>query len=244
MIDARLSYNNPDNKLVLEVRSTLLSIHDESCEQVWEVVKQADIKQGTFGLFVNKKITGQSNMTNAVKIIGPARNPRFLFLKFQTSASECYEGTLFLRVNGGEMEYASRLHEKLKEITGIGWFDPKFPEFKKVAPPLVPTEMPIARVETALFAATTHIVRTPSGGHRNLGKPSKTRIVPKALAPIATATARYARLMKIRSDIAIFEKKKSITEAKIAELKKKSERKHLLEAEAIVIAAGLQLAKS
>jgi len=136
------------------------------------------------------------------------------------------------------------LKEKLKVITGDGWFDPKFPEVKKILPPLARTEIPIARVETALFVAATSVVSTPKGGCRNLGKASGTRIVPKALVPITMATARYIRLMKIRSDITVQEEKKSKIEAKIAELKKKAERKYLLEAEVIVKAAGAQLARS
>ena len=238
MLEQKLSYTNADKTVVFGVRSKLMVFNDKACEQVWKVVERTDIKQGTFGLFVNRKIIGQSNITDAVKIVGPAPNsPHHLYLKFQTAPGECYEGSLSLRFNGGEMEYASRLRDMLKKVTGDGWFNLKSPEVKRIVPPLVPTVAPITRFDTALFTAATAVVmrrgasKSPSSSGKNV------------LVPITTAAARYKRLMNIRADIADLEAKKSNIEQRIAALNKKATKKILLDAEIAVRAAGVNLAK-
>jgi len=151
MIGTKTFFESKDKGVNLEVRTRLLTIDEIACEQVWKVVEMAGIKEGSLVLFVNKKVTGQSTMTNAVKIVGPA-NENYLKLKFQTSAASCFEGALTLRVNGGGMEYASRLETKLRTVTGIGWFDPARPEVKKLIQP-APAPMPIAPVAPVLVAA-------------------------------------------------------------------------------------------
>ena len=242
MVDTRLLYSNEDKAVVLGIHSKLTSIGDDACKQVWRVIEAANIK-GTFVLFVNKKIVGQSNTNTAVKVVGTAtNNPHHLYLKFQSSAGECYEGSLSLRLNGSnDMEYASRLRDKLKTVTGDGWFNPDVPQVKKVAPPLVRTDIPIARVETALYtAATTVIMTPPRNGYRHTGRLSKLRSVANVLVPITTAAVRYKRLMNIRSDIADLEAKKSKIEQKITALQKKAQKQILLDAEKVVITAGVK----
>jgi hypothetical protein len=149
------TYTNEENTVSLKIQNILDKYDPDACEEVWKVIQlMTDIKQGEFVLRVNKKVTGQSNANGAVKVLGPANRGDFLTLKFQTSADSCYEGTLSLRVYGGQLEYVSKLQEAVRKVTGYGWFDPKQPEVKHIPRPSM-QPAPLATVGTALVAAAT-----------------------------------------------------------------------------------------
>jgi len=137
--------------LTLEICSDLNDLDLDAINPLWEVM-EASALVGNFRVIVIKKIQGVHEFAAAVKVAGLNVLTSCVVVKVQCSPEYCYEGTL-CGANGNSRMPASTINLALREVAGIGWFDPNRPGTKKAeySAPL----KPLVSVDHVITEATT-----------------------------------------------------------------------------------------